>query len=272
MGLTTLRSGFQYVSGDKVYKGNQENTTPPAPSDIHWHREVVALEAYHQFTSYLGGGLGIPYYGQEIHNNATGIDKSASGIGDMFFYGIVSPWAGNPGEGREADPLSLPNLSMMVGLSVPTGDELKGEVPALHNFHLGSGSVEYKFSARYDARLNESFSAFGVATMTIDGGADSIGFRYGNGYDFQLGGTYAPINDLRFVVSFDAVVREQDRLGGAKLPDSGGTWWFVTLGALFSPVRGLWIEPSVAIPVYWRVNGSQPVSNEIWSLGIRFQF
>jgi Putative MetA-pathway of phenol degradation len=270
--MTTVRVGSQYVSGDKVYKGDKENTTPPASSDINWHREVIALELHHQFTPWLGAGLGIPYYGQEIHNNATGIDKAASGIGDMFFYGLVAPWATAAGEGEEAGPLSLRNLSLMVGLSVPTGDELKGEVPALHNFHLGSGSVEYKFSLRYDAWLNESFSLFSAAAYTIDGGADSIGFRYGDGFDIQVGATYAPLQDLRFVAAFDAIVRDQDRLGGSKLPDSGGTWWFFTLGALFSPARNLWIEPSVAIPVYWRVNGIQPVSNEIWSLGIRFQF
>jgi hypothetical protein len=41
---------------------------------------------------------------------------------------------------------------------------------------------------------------------------------------------------------------------------------------MISPARSWWIELSASIPVYWNVNGTQPVSNEIFSLGVRHTF
>jgi hypothetical protein len=164
------------------------------------------------------------------------------------------------------------NLSIIAGLSVPTGSELAGEIPALHNYHLGAGALQFKGSARYDGHLSDSLLLFGSATVTIDGGPNTIGFRYGNGYDFQLGAAYAPLDVLRVVAAIDPVVRDKDKLSTITLPDSGGTWWFATVGVLFSPVKNVWIEPSVSIPVYWRVNGVQPISREVWSIGLRYRF
>jgi hypothetical protein len=147
-----------------------------------------------------------------------------------------------------------------------------GEIPALHNYHLGSGSVEFKFAGRYDAHIDRTLKVFTEVTMTIDGGPDTIGFRYGNGYGFQVGASYAPVPAFRIIASWDAVVREHDKLNTIELPDSGGTWWFAIIGLMISPVKNFWIEPQVGIPLYWNVNGVQPVSQEVWTLGVRFQF
>ena len=70
----------------------------------------------------------------------------------------------------------------------------------------------------------------------------------------------------------EAVVRDHDKLSTLELPDTGGAWWFVVFSALISPARKVWIEPSVAVPIYWRVNGVQPVSDTAWSLGLRVRF
>ncbi len=271
VGSTTLRLGGQYVSGDRVFKGDREDLTPPAQTDVRWHRWVTTVEIYHQFSEKIGGGIGVPIYDQTIHNNVTGADTRGKGLGDTLFYAIWTPWEQEkPPETEEF--LSARNVSIMAGMSVPTGDELQGEVPALHNYHLGSGSVEFKFSARYDGRLSDVVGLFGATSMTIDGGPDSISFRYGNGYDFQIGAAVDPIPSVRLVASVDAVVRDHDKLSTLTLPDTGGTWWFAIFGALISPTKGLWIEPSAALPIYWRVNGVQPVSGVVWSLGVRYQF
>lgn len=271
IGLTTMRIGMQYASGDEVFKGSREDLSPPATSDIDWRRWVVSIELYHQFTPNIGGGLAIPIYDQTVENNVTGVETRAKGVGDTLFYAFWTPWEeDNIREGNEF--LSRRNISLMGGMSIPTGDELAGEIPALHNYHLGSGSVEFKFAGRYDGRVNQQLRLFAEITMTIDGGPDTIGFRYGNGYGFQLGANYAPIPSFRIIGSLDAIVREQDKLNTLELPNTGGTWYFAIIGLMYSPMKSFWIEPQVGIPLYWNVNGVQPVSDQVWTLGVRWQF
>ncbi|MBI3856467.1 MAG: transporter [Planctomycetes bacterium] len=270
-GLTTIRFGGQYVSGDRAFHGSRESLNPAAAANITWHREVCSLEAYHQFNARLGGGVVLPVYDQHIHNRTTGLDSDASGIGDLSFYLLWTP--AETDEAHPPEPFFSPkNFSLMAGMSIPTGDELQGEVPALHNYHLGSGSTEFKFSARYDGRVESTVMLSAAATVTIDGGPDSTSFRYGKGYDFNVGATWAPINGVRVVGSLDAVVRDKDNLSTLRLPDTGGDWLFGIVGVMLSPTPRLWIELSASIPIYWHVNGTQPVSNEIWSAGLRYQF
>lgn len=271
LGATTLRFGAQHVSGDRAFKGNRESLNPPPTADFTWHREVYSLEAYHQFSGRVGAGVVLPFYDQHLRNHASGVDSDASGVADMSFYVLWTPWETD--EPHPPEPFfSARNFSLMAGLSIPTGNELKGEVPALHNYHLGSGSTEFKFSARYDGHLDPALMLSASVSMTVDGGPDSTGFRYGNGYDFSLGAVWAPMDRLRLAGSLDAVVREKDHLSSIELPDTGGTWMFGIVGILVSPAKGWWIELSAAIPIYWNVNGTQPVSNEILSLGLRHQF
>jgi hypothetical protein len=271
VGLTTLRIGNQYVGGDGVFKGSRRDETPPATSDVDWHRWVTSLEVYHQFTAKIGGGIGLPIYDQVIHNNVSGQDSRGHGIGDTLFYAFWTPWEEDGP--RQGDELwDLRNISLMGGMSVPTGNELEGEIPALHNYHLGSGSVEFKFAARYDAWVSPSLRFFTELTMTVDGGPDTIGFRYGNGYGFQAGVNVGIVQGLRAIGSFDAVVRDHDKLNTIELPDTGGTWTFGILGLLWSPFSRFWVEPQVAFPIYWNVNGIQPVSDRVYTLGVRYQF
>lgn len=270
-GLTTMRVGAQHLSGQRAFHGSRESLNPPAGADITWNRQVFSLEGYHQFSARLGGGAIVPVYRQHVRNQASGLDSDAAGLGDLSFYLLWSPWETDEAQGPEPF-LSAKNLSFMAGMSLPTGDELQGEVPALHNYHLGSGSVEFKFSARYDGRLDPRVMLSATATMTVDGGPDSTSFRYGKGYDFTLGATWAPLDELRLIGMIDAVVREKDNLSTLRLPDTGGTWTFGVIGAMVSPARGTWIELSAALPIYWRVNGTQPVSEGIYSLGLRYQF
>jgi hypothetical protein len=271
VGLTTVRFGAQRVSGDRAFHGNRESINPPPTADFTWHREVYSLEAYHQFSPKIGGGVVLPIYQQHLRNHASGIASDAEGIGDMSFYALWTPWETD----APAPPdsfFSARNVSIMLGMSIPTGDELEGEVPALHNYHLGSGSPEFKFSARDDGLLHPDVLLSGSTTMTVDGGPDSTGFRFGNGYDFSLGISWSAFSSVRFVASLDAVVREKDKLSSIRLPDTGGNWLFGILGVMFSPAKYWWVELSASIPMYWNVNGTQPVSNEVYSLGIRYTF
>jgi len=56
--------------------------------------------------------------------------------------------------------------------------------------------------------------------MTVDGGPDTIGFRYGNEYGNQVGSSYTPISSFRLIASADSVIRDHDKLSALELPDS----------------------------------------------------
>jgi hypothetical protein len=264
-GSTALRLNVQVATGDKVFAGTQEVLNPPVTADIEWHRTVAALDVFHQFTSHLGAGLSLPVYEQEIRNRTTGEVVRAAGPGDLVAYALWNPWA-------EAGPRglwSLSNLSFYAGLSVPTGDPLAGEVPALHGYHLGSASVEFKLGAKYFAAISESFTLTAAFTAVVDGGADTNSFRFGNSYDLQLGAAAEPVDDLWFFAAAYVNFREKDHLSNLRLPDTGGAWIYLEAGVAVRVAGPVVLDFSAFVPVYWDVNGVQPVSDVVWSGGLR---
>jgi hypothetical protein len=230
---------------------------------------VYAVELFHQFTWNLGAGVTVPFYEQEVENRATGTTTRASGIGDVAAYLVWSPWCDGTSPKEFLHPAGV---AFAAGLSLPTGDELEGELPGLHSYHLGSGSLEFKFSARYQGWLSESFSLFAGTSTIIDEGANSIGFRYGTSAEFFVGASYAHEEVAAAYVTFDAVHRDHDRIGPLELQDSGGTWWFVEIGVSVTPASGWMIEASVSIPVYSNVHGTQPVADLAAAIGLRYRF
>ncbi len=265
---TTARVGILVVGGDRAFTGLNEDLNPTASADIEWRRVVFTLELYHQFTANVGAAAVLPYYEQDVHNRTTGTDNHVAGIGDVAAYLLWSPWATADTPKEMFHP---GNVLFSVGLSLPTGDELAGELPGLHSYHLGSGSLEFKLGARYQGWINEQFALFAGTATVIDEGANSIGFRYGTSVEFYLGAAYT-LEVFSTYVAFDAINRDKDRIGPVDLDNSGGTWWFVELGAAVSPTQGVTFESSLAFPIYIKVNGTQPVADLAWSLGARYRF
>jgi hypothetical protein len=257
------------AAGDRAFDGSREDSTPPPPADIDYRRVVLALELYHQLSPQVGAGALVPYFEQDADNDSTGSESHDSGIGDMAVYALWSPWAK---ENSPKELWSAANVSFSVGISFPTGEELAGELPGLHNYHLGSGSLEFKFGARYVGWAADAWPLFGAVTAVIDEGANRIGFRYGNSYDFALGTAVSVSERISVWVLGDAVVREEDMIGPIDLADSGGTWWYLELGAAVVPASGLALDWAVDWLVYRNVNGTQPVVDVVGSVGVRHSF
>ncbi len=264
----TLRTSFQYVRGTRAFHHTDELDAPPSPADIEWSRQLYVAELYYQASAQVGLGAAIPYYEQDVHNRTIGTDDHVAGIGDCAFYVTWSPWV-HEGERKFLD---AGNLSLMVGMTIPTGDDLAGEVPGLHTYHIGSGSPEYKFSARYTGWLSDDWVLYAAASAVIDGGVNRTGFLYGQSYDLLMGVSWTPVSLLSVWLAADIVSREQDHFSGIDIDDSGGTWWYLECGVAVEAGRGVTVDASVDMPVWIRVNGSQPVADWILSLGVRYRF
>jgi hypothetical protein len=270
-GETMVRVGFQSVAGHEAYHGSHRIHPAPVQADVDWTRQIVSFEAFHQFSRTVGAGAAFPYFRQEVENGTTGVTSRASGWGDLSFYALWTPWGG--AEEPDVGALLAPaHLSLHGGLSLPTGDPLQGEIPGLHNYHLGSGSVEFKLGLRYWADATDYLRLFAATIVVIDGGPDPSGFVYGNSYEWDLGLSISPLRDLWAYAEGIAIVRSKDRQGVLTLDDTGGTWWFVEAGMGARVVGKLSLEGSVSLPVYRNVNGVQPVPGPVYSLGFRLRF
>ena len=179
-----------------------------------------------------------------------------------------SPWV-HEGERRLLDS---GNFALMIGTTIPTGDDLAGEVPGLHTYHIGSGSPEYKFSLRYTGWLADDWALFAAAAAVVDGGVNRTGFIYGKSYDVLLGASWTPLGALSVWLAGDFVSREKDHFSGTDIADSGGVWWYLEIGAAVDAGRGLGFDASFDLPVWIRVNGSQPVADWILTAGLRYRF
>ncbi len=120
--------------------------------------------------------------------------------------------------------------------------------------------------------LTDAWSLFGAATTVIDEGTNRVGFRYGESYDLVAGTAYSFGEKLSAWVLYDAIIREKDALSAIDLDDSGGTWWYVEVGAAVLPAAGLAFDGSVDFLVYRNVNGTQPVVDLVASFGVRYSF
>jgi len=269
-GETTVRMALQYLTGDTAYKGSHRAHPAPVQADVDWKREVASFELFHQFSRLIGAGATFPYFEQDVDNRMTGVKSHASGWGDLSLYALWTPW--NTEEPPVGTMLTPAHVTLYGGLSLPTGDPLEGEIPGLHNYHLGSGSVEYKLGVRYWADATEFLRLFGATIVVIDGGPDPSGFAYGNSYEMDLGVTVSPLKDLWIYAESIAIVRSKDRQGVLTLDDTGGTWWFAEVGIGARVVGGLSLEGSVSLPFYRNVNGTQPVPEAIYTAGFRYRF
>lgn len=268
-GDTTIRAGFQYTFGDRAFDGDRELLNPPAQADIDYARQLWTLEIYTQVSTQVGIGVALPYYEQDVKNRALGTSNHEAGIGDIAGYVMWSPWAREDAERRL---LGAEGVTWLLGVSLPTGDDLAGELPGLHSYHLGSGSAEFKIGGRYLGWATEELQVFVGAVAIIDGGENRTGFKYGNSTDIYFGAGYRFHESISAWASIDVITREKDTVGTLEIDDSGGIAWYLEVG-LAGRITPAWaVEAAVDIPIFMKVHGIQPVPTAIVGVGVRYRF
>lgn len=205
-----------------------------------------------------------------MQNDRTGADTHDSGFGDVQGYLLWAPWETSADHKEEF--LSRHNLSFLFGLSLPTGDERNGDAPALHFNQTGSGSIDTRIGALYNAPISGPMRVYSGLSFLIDGGSDTSRFRNGTLTDFRIGGSYAPSEIGSVFLSIDWINRRRNLSAGNELGDSGGTWTFLEVGGTLTPWRRSFIDAAVAIPIYRNVHHTQPVSDEVFSLGFGWKW
>jgi len=268
----SVRLGVTTTSDGGVAKGTKDAPEPvPLVQDIDFRRTVAMVELHYQASARVGIGLSLPRLHMDTENNQTGVESTDQGWMDLGAWLLWFPWE-EEGEHPPHEFLSLHNLSFSFGITLPTGDELIGSTPALHFSQLGSGSIDVRVGAACNAPVSGTVRLFAGTDAVFDAEGDTGGFRSGTTYDWRIGATWTPLPWLCAMLSFDAIYKEPSLLDQVELVESGGTWWFVTPGAVVRAWPGVVFDVAVAIPVYRRVHSVQTFTDNVWTFGMTFSW
>ena len=273
--MTTGRFGWAFTEVERAFDqdGEADFANPRATANIEGDRTALALDVYHQISPQIGVGATIPYLLTETRHKFLGTSTDSSGVGDASVYAFWSPFETT--EEHDPDPFfSLHNLGFIGGLSFPTGDEGNADRPALHFGQLGSGSIDARFGIAYNGAITEELRAYVSAGVLIDGGEDSFDFRNGNLFDARLGVSWTPCEWFTGHLGTTWLSRDQNTFNGVDLAESGASFGFIEPGFTIRPIpdEGLFFDFGVSIPIYRFTNEGQPVSEEVYSVGVGWTF
>ena len=156
-------------------------------------------------------------------------------------------------------------LSPEIGVKVPSGGA------------FGSGSTD-PIAALIFSHVRDPHWFIADAEFTYTTTGDG-GLRQGNHWNYDLAYLYRVlphgglgIPSLYLVLEMNGQHMRRARLGGAKLPDTGGNLVFLSPGIEFMASNRVVLEFSSPIPVGRDLNGSQLKPTSSFILGIRWLF
>lgn len=198
----------------------------------------------------------------------------AAGVGDVL---VDTKWVFLRANRRSG----VTRVGVQGGVTIPVGEtdaRLPDGAVAPRPLQLGSGSWDVPLdliASHVDGRWGLSGN-IGYRLNTEDGGFDA-GDAFG--YDVALGFRLAPhvyesLSDQTVVayLELNGTVSDEDRIGGARHPDSGGHLLFVSPDLQWVPTPWLLLEGSAQFPVVQDLNGVQVEHEPRFQLGTRIRF
>jgi hypothetical protein len=165
------------------------------------------------------------------------------------------------------------SAALAAGAYLPTGDQVRGDIPSNPNFVSGTVDPVFAGEAGYDFRwgLGLYLQAFWRAVAyESDGYRAGHSLTYGGGMRFRIWRSLLPSFGLT------ALHRLQDHKSGAPQSDTGGDWLYVSTGASYlvirGPLAGAGIGFQLQLPVYQRLNGMQLAEDVNLTLFLSYGF
>lgn len=198
----------------------------------------------------------------------------ASGVGDAL---VDTKWIFY----SDNRPQASTRIGLQGGVKIPLGETdarlPSGEV-APRPLQVGTGSVDVPVKLIFtdvEGRLGFHANA-GWRFNTRDDGfevGDVFSYDAAVGFRFRPW-TYQSLTDQSLVVylELNGEVAQEDEIGGAENPDSGGHVLFLSPDLQWIPTPWLLFEGSVQIPVLQDLNGTQLEHETRVQLGTRFRF
>lgn len=212
------------------------------------HFQTAELWARYYITPSLEIQAVLPYgfYEQSLVAQT----KALSGIADAVAIAnvaVITP------EQSELEDVLLHSVFAGGGLKVPLGRYRYGDgVNEVANpaFQLGTGSIDFIASARYNLRYNDvGVTADVLMRFPTE---NSRGYRFGNAQVFTVAGFYsaAVATSVRLVPSAGVILEHAavDILGGGVVDNTGGSALFGSLG-MDVMIESIAVGVSAAFPV-----------------------
>lgn len=265
---TLIRVSLSISSDDGAGRGNGEPVIVQPDQNKEYVRNIVAIEAYHQFSANFGAGIVLPYADLHLEDNANLTEGDSSGFGDARVYALWTPWAD-----EEPNEFFDPgNLSFVVGLTLPTATDVFPDLPIGRDGQLGGASLDLRLGVTYWGNLSEEWAIFGTMNLQLDTGDDYLGYRNAPAWSWRIGGGWTPVKYVSVYATFRANYQDNNHDPAGDVPNTGGTFWYVAPSVVVRPIDELWIDFMAAFPVYHRVHGDQILPGTTWMVGVSVNF
>lgn len=209
----------------------------------------------------------IPYLDKVLEMKGTSQRLSTSGLGDLRLLGVANIF--------QRDALQeTTRMKLVVGLKLPTGRHDAPGIP--RPLQSGSGSTDAVVGwvgTWVKGRIGLNADLFYTVTTERDE------FEFGDAlkYDLALGYRLLPaVYDVypspqwNLYLELNGVHTEQSKDEGDSLHDSGGHTLFLSPGIQFIPGRTFLLEVSTQFPIVEDLNGTQPETDVLFSIGFRW--
>jgi len=191
----------------------------------------------------------VPRVEIQKRTRATGDLLNLQGLGDAVVYA----------EYGEND------LRWLMGLKLPTGDEAEAPAPGLvppSLLQLGTGTIDPLLGVIWDGGDGDGFEPYADFTAMLPFEDSDAGLQPGQTFTARAGGYWQNSTPFTPGVQLEMVRREEDRLSGAYLDNTGGTLWTLIPSMQFPLGGGASARLSLRLPLEQDVSGTQLVPGQ----------
>lgn len=261
---------------DKTYSGDRRVSNA---SDIDNRIWVPALIATARFSERFA--VTIKAHGAVIRTSlldAAGQRQvsNLNGFGDVFIYGLWSPWRDKTVGNHQHSFFDLHNLTFAAGpkfdlsykdpgIGTVAGTEFRQTGAA-----AGESAHEAVFGSGYTGHLNDRAWLYFYSQVLVPLNNTPWGMRPGERSESQLGLSWLPNSKVQLFAqtAFTHFARSSGGRFPAIADNSGGDILFLGAGMTMDVWKRFGFELAVNAPIYQRARGAQLVGNEDWFFGI----
>lgn len=187
----------------------------------------------------------------EIHTRtiSSGARTNLQGLGDVAVYG----------EYGSSD------LRWLVGLSLPTGDEAESPAPGVvppSLLQLGTGTIDPIVGVIWSGGDGVGMDPYFDLLAVLPFDDSDAGLQVGQSFSARLGAIWNLNSPVTPGLQVEALRREQDRLNGSYLDNTGGTLWTLMPSLQFPLGGGASARVAWRLPLDQDVTGTQLVPGE----------
>lgn len=195
------------------------------------------------------------------------LDDVIRGLGDINISASYSPWGGEVSHWNR--------LSFNAGFILPTGkarDNPRSGASVPSVFQLGTGTTQLTLGGNYFGTMNEDWSYFIRANITLPLYESSKDFLPAETFFLSAGVSRIVTEKLTVKCSIGLFHGEKDTFLERKISNTGSTVLSLTPALVYSINDALSASASVVFPLYRRVNATALAAGELWSFGLSYSF